>query len=134
MSGEVVFLLGIGVLLLSLFVRQNESNRHQRIWNAWNITGYRMTLSYNHSSLILDGEILGESTTMTVIDGEIYDIVVSQMEHSNIDEFYRFTVEGLFEQVIYYSRVQYDTVYGLPIRLGNKYHWVIEVISFEVLS
>ncbi len=42
--------------------------------------------------------------------------------------------DSLFGQMMYYSRAQYDIVYGFPTRLGNKYHWVIEVISFDILN
>lgn len=105
MSGEVVFILGIGVILLSFLLRRDEANRHRHKWDDWNITVYRMTLSYNKCSSIFDGEILGDATTITVVDGAIRNVVGTHADQPSIEEYERFTVDGLFGQNMYYSRI-----------------------------
>ncbi len=81
----------------------------------------------------MDGDILGDSTTLTVINDELVNVVGTHDENSTLEEFDRFTIEGLFDLASYYSTVHYDSVYGFPTRLGSGKNWVIEVVSFEPL-
>lgn len=131
----LLLLLGVGgALVLYFFMRNDEVAVNRYAWRNSGIRSYRITLRYDRRSLNFDGEILGDATTITVVDGEIADVVGLYVDDSTIEEYERFTVEGLFEQVIYYQSVQYDSMYGFPSRLGDTNHWVIEVINFEALG
>lgn len=131
----LLLLLGIGgAIVLYYFMRNDELAVNRYAWRNSGIHSYRITLRYDRRSLNLDGEILGDATTITVVDGVIADVLGPYVADSSIDEYERFTVDGLFEQVIYYQSVQYDSVYGFPTRLGDTNHWVIEVIDFEILD
>ena len=127
-------LLALGVLVVGIVAHQLNRNDQRHAWRSWGIDNYKITLRYDARSLNFDGEILGDGTTLTVVDGYIVDVVGLHADISTLEEYDRFTIEGLFDLVSYYSSVHYDTVYGFPTRLGDTRHSVIEVISFEVLA
>ena len=127
-------LLAIGVFAVGVVIHNIARNEQRNRWRSWRIENYRITLRYDARSLNFDGDVLGDMTTLTVVDSEIVDVVGTYSDVSSIEEYERFTIEGLFDLVSYYSTVQYDTVYGYPTRLGDQNHWVIEVISFESLN
>jgi hypothetical protein len=129
-----LILLAIGAFVVFSVVQKMQSNGQRDRWRNWHIDDYKISLRYDARSLNLDGDVLGEMTTLTVVDGEIVSVTGTHASISTIEEYERFTIEGLFEMTIYYATVQYDSVYGFPTRLGDTNHWVIEVVSFEPLG
>ena len=127
-------LLALGVLIVGIVAHQLSGGDQRRKWRGWGIESYKITLRYDSRSLNFDGEILGDSTTLTVIDSEIVNVVGIHADISTIEEYDRFTIEGLFDLASYYSTVHYDSVYGFPTRLGSGKNWVIEVVLFETLA
>jgi len=112
-------LLAFGVLIVGIIAHQLSGGDQRRKWRGWDIESYKITLCYDSRSLNFDGDILGDSTTITVINDKVVNVVGTHAEISNVEEYDRFTIEGLFDLVSYYSAVHYDSVYGFPTRLGS---------------
>lgn|GEM_PF-5028400 len=138
MSIEAVLLLATGAIILFLFAKREEVNEYRHKWDAWDIRLYRITVRYNQWSMYFatqfETDILGDGTTITVQDGQIVDVYGPKVKQVEIEEYYAFTVDGLFEQMSYGLQAQYDSVYGFPMRLSIRNNVIFEVTSFEVLE
>jgi len=138
MEPALLALISIGAFIIYFISRHDEKNLNRSKWNDWQISSYRITVRYDARSMLnamqFEPDILGDGATMTVVDGYLVDVDGVFPDNVTIEEFEQFTVEGLFHQASYFSYVHYDIVYGFPTRLGNKDHWIFEVISFEILD
>lgn len=129
-----VILVLFAILLfgaLLIFMKWAQVKEQQDIWLEWGIDSYIITLRHSGGMMdSLDSEELGAGTTLTVSDGQISHVTGNYGDVS-LQEWEQYTVEGLFKKAFFHLAVQYDTVYGFPLRLGSQLSWSVEVVDFR---